>query len=287
MRRLMVHADGYGFAPGINRAIEDVLPAGFVRGVSINANFPAVQDVPGLARRFPRLSLGIHLNLSVGRPVSNPREVPSLVNGAGEFWYREFPRKALLGQICARDVEREIDAQIARLQGLGITLSHWDSHRGDHIYPPYLWVAMRCALRAGIPAMRTHRYHVVTRGRWPSLGRALDRIRRPRTLITWPARAAVSQLGREWGFRTADRAVFFESRPGCGPDRLDSWLHMLAALPRGTSEVWCHPGYPDATLRRYSTLLDQRVGEARALASPELVRSAGRCGVALIGSAEL
>jgi len=283
----MVHADGYGFAPGINRAIEDVLPAGFVRGVSINANFPAVQDVPELARRYPRLSLGIHLNLSVGRPVSDPRDVPSLVNGDGEFWYREFPRRALAGRIRAGDMEREIDAQIARLRGLGVTLTHWDSHRGDHIYPPYLWVAMRCARRAGIPAMRTHRYRLVTRGPWPVLGRARDRVRRPRTLLTWPARAAVSQLGREWGFRTADRALFFEPLPGRGPDRLESWIGLLASLPPGTSEVWCHPGYPDETLRRYSTLLDSRVGEARALGSPELIHRAARAGVALIGSADL
>jgi chitin disaccharide deacetylase len=287
MRRLMVHADGYGFAPGINRAIEEVLPAGFVQGVSINANFPATQDVTRLIRRFPRLSCGIHLNLSVGRPVSAPGEVPSLVGPGGEFWYREFPRRALRGRIRARDVAREIDAQIARLRGLGVTLSHWDSHRGDHIYPPYLWVALDRTRRAGIPAMRTHRYHVVVRHPWPALGRLRDRVRRPRTLVTWPARAAASRLGRRRGFRTADRALFFDAGAGLGPDRLDSWLHLLGTLPPGTSEVWCHPGYPDDTLRRYSTLLDRRIDEARALASPRLARCARRRGVTLIGSAEL
>ncbi len=287
MRRLIVTADGYGFAQGINRAIEDVLPAGFVRSVSVNANFPAAEQVGALAQRFPDLSIGIHLNLSVGPPVCDPHDVPSLVDGQGEFWYRAFPRKALRGRIRSRDVEREITAQIERIQGFGVTLTHWDSHRGDHVYPPYSWVAMRCARRAGIPGMRTHRYHVVVRRRRGALARARELVRRPQVLLTRPGRAAVSHLGRARGFRMADRALFFEPGAGHGPGVPGTWTHMLGALPRGTSEIWCHPGYPDETLRRYSTLLGSRAQEAEVLASPGLARRARECGVELIGFADL
>ena len=45
MRRLIVNADGFGLTNGINKAIFEVLERGFVRSVSINSTFKAVDDV--------------------------------------------------------------------------------------------------------------------------------------------------------------------------------------------------------------------------------------------------
>jgi predicted glycoside hydrolase/deacetylase ChbG (UPF0249 family) len=69
-RRLIVNADGFGFTSGNNRGILECLPAGLVRSVSVNANFPSVREVVEL-RRFPDISVGIHFDTWWGPMVSS------------------------------------------------------------------------------------------------------------------------------------------------------------------------------------------------------------------------
>lgn len=286
-RRLIVNADGFGFTYGNNRGVFEALEAGFVRSVSVNSNFPAFEETCTLAKRFPRVGIGIHFNLSVGRPVLDPRDVPSLVNDAGEFWYKDLPRRARAGLVDLHEAERELDAQIDRFRRAGIFLTHWDSHRGDHAYPPYLWAAFRSARRAGIRCMRTHHFQWITRRLPPSTVMFWHYLRQPHQVATHLFRRATVLAGHGQGFLSADRAILFEKVPGNGPEHLDTWLHLLDALPEGTFEVWCHPGYPDETLRRYATLVDSRVEETHVLSDVRLVEAAERCGVDLINFRDL
>lgn len=75
-RRLIINADGFGFTYGINRAIRECAVAGTVTSTSCVTNFPAISEVRELQDDFPHLSIGVHFNLTVGRPVLPPDRVP-------------------------------------------------------------------------------------------------------------------------------------------------------------------------------------------------------------------
>lgn len=286
MRRLIVNADGFGLSPGVNRGIEEVCAAGFVRSISVNANGVAVGELPALLRRFPDVGVGVHFNLTVGRPVLPAEEIPSLVNDRGEFLGRDFTRRAYRGRMRVEEMEAELWAQVARLRDLGATLDHWDSHQGMHVHPPFLQAAIRVARRAGIRVMRTHDYWlpVESGSRQFVVGYF---VRSPTRLVTFVARRAVMALFRAQGFRMADRAVLLGVLPGTDPWTPGTWRRLLLILPPGTSEVWCHPGYVDDDLRRAATLVESREAEVRALRDPSLLEAAREADVQVIRFADL
>src|SRR5258705_6622490 len=85
MRNLIVNADDLGWTPGVNRGIAEAHRNGIVTSASLLANGSAFEDGVRSAQELPRLGVGVHLNLSDGKPVAAAAEVPTLLNNAGEF----------------------------------------------------------------------------------------------------------------------------------------------------------------------------------------------------------
>ena len=54
---------------------------------TVMANFASAADLRELSRlASPALSVGLHLTLNAGEPVSAASQVPSLVNAEGQFY---------------------------------------------------------------------------------------------------------------------------------------------------------------------------------------------------------
>lgn len=286
-RKLIINADGFGFTFGNNRGIFECLPAGAVRSVSVNVNFPAFQETPRLLREFPEVSVGIHLDLSVGPCVSDPKDIPDLVDDKGGFLGAEFARRVRRGRVPHRQMVRELAAQMERFASAGTRPTHWDSHQNMHLYPAFFRAAVEVAQRFGICRMRTHRHHLFT-------ARGLRRLRAAAHLATHPGRAAryiyarrlMARAERE-GMRMADRLI----SPGILDDvrkfHREFWLGLFDTLPEGVSEVYCHPGYPDETLAAHALYVDERLQELKILREPPLAAEARRRGVQIISFHEV
>ena len=73
-RYLIVTADDYGASENINRGIEEGIADGIVTEVSVLTNFARChEDLKELCARHPHIGVGVHLNISTGYPVSDPR----------------------------------------------------------------------------------------------------------------------------------------------------------------------------------------------------------------------
>lgn len=135
-RQLVVNADDFGMTPGLSRGVVRAHDEGIVTSASLLANMSGFEDAVRLAATRPALSVGLHLNLTDGAPVSPVAEVSSLVNDKGELLgYRTFSLRLLAGRIVRSELEREIEAQFDRLAAAGITPSHVDGHRHIHLLP--------------------------------------------------------------------------------------------------------------------------------------------------------
>ena len=91
-------------------------------------------------------------------PVSEPRDVPSLLSG-GSF-RTHWPGVLLAltaGRIRRADVEREWEAQIARAETAGVRVTHLDSHQNLHLHPLLFPVAVALARRFRVPFVRAPR----------------------------------------------------------------------------------------------------------------------------------
>jgi len=280
MKRLIVNADGFGFTFGNNRAILEVLEHGFIRSVSVNVTFEAVKEVPVLARDFPHVSIGIHLNLSNGPSLLPPGEIPSLIGAGGLFHGDDFPRMATRGNLNRDEMKREIRAQIRRLRDYGVAVTHWESHKGRHLYPGFFEAAMETTKQEGIPATRTHEFHLVLPRGWRPLRVLAYYVQHPRFAVTHSLAAHRMRILRRAGFQMPDRRLVMDAM---GPDaccRPECWQLMLETMLDGLNVIECHPGYVDDELRKYAKLLEQRERERDLFADPHWAQRARDAGVA-------
>src|SRR5712692_800521 len=135
---LLITADDFGLCPEVDDAICLLHDQGTVLRTSLIVNTDGFDHSVDRLRRRPRLQAGIHLNLTDGRPVLPPTEVPSLVNAQGAFIggrHYGVLFRILAGRFRLAHIRAEWRAQAARAKQAGIRLSHLNSHGHLHLLP--------------------------------------------------------------------------------------------------------------------------------------------------------
>jgi chitin disaccharide deacetylase len=165
-----------------------------------------------------------------------------LVQGRSLITGQPFPGKIprLLALLLRKqlDVYAELRAQIERITAAGIRPSHLDSHKHTHVLPNVFRQVVRLAQEFHIPYVRL------------SLGSPYRR---------FAARYGVQMTDHFLGFRLT------------GSLDEQTLASTLAALPDGTTELMCHPGYLGPELAAASTRLkESRINELDALTSPRI-----------------
>ena len=275
---LIINADDFGFAPGVNRGIVEAHEAGTLSSASMMVNTPAFAAAAALAReRVPTLGVGLHLNLLAGRPLSVVRTLTNPHDGLFHS-LGTLARRALTGRVSASDVRRECDAQLAALAAQGIRITHLDSHRHTHALPGVLPAVLASARAAGV--------HIVRR--------PLD----TPTLRDAVASAKMLVLHAAWrsalrGIAPTERAIV-TCAPGFrgialqgAPDVERRLIHELNHLPRGATEIMMHPGYDDAVLASLDPYRSEREREVAALCSTAVRTRLARGDIRLVHFGEL
>jgi predicted glycoside hydrolase/deacetylase ChbG (UPF0249 family) len=277
---LIVNADGYGFTRGINRGIDEAVERGIVTSISVNSNYDGVDELPAFAQRFPRVSVGVHLNPVVGPPVADPSQIRSLLGADGEFLGGpEFTRRLLRGKIDRGELKHELRCQIERVRDMGIAISHLDSHQNRHLYPRYFGVFLELMREQRIRCMRTHAHFALAESEHARSELRGYYLRNPHRFVTHAAARAEMALARRKGAVMCDRLM---STSHTGDKAVQSlWSQMLRNVPDGWTEVYCHPAIPDDELRRYATYVDERLAEVEVMTSAETRAEVERCGIQL------
>src|SRR5690242_9834211 len=83
-KRLIINADDFGISPGVNLGIAEAAARGGISSTSLMVNLPDSADAISRARSCPRISVGLHLNLTVGDALTGPS---SLTQGSSANFY--------------------------------------------------------------------------------------------------------------------------------------------------------------------------------------------------------
>ena len=234
---------------------------------------PAAAQAVQLARRLPRLAVGLHLALVDADPVLPPSAVPDLVDRRGRF----RTNMALAGAAMfflprvRRQMRAEMRAQFEAFRTTGLKLDHVNAHKHFHLHPSILSAVIELALEFGAPVRAPVEPQEV-----------LARIESTRLGLTASALAPIARLQRarlkRAGIATPDQ-VFGLAWTG-------AMIHprfagLIGHLPEGVTEIYTHPALSSgfagsAPGYRYRE-------ELAALTSPNLGRQISGTGVALGG----
>lgn len=113
MKRLLIRADDLGFSEAVNYGIEKTAREGIIKNCGVMVNMPATGHALTL---FSDLSccLGLHCNVSVGKPLCPAAEVPTLVDENGVFHNSRAYRNAVEEFAAVEDFYKELTAQYHR-----------------------------------------------------------------------------------------------------------------------------------------------------------------------------
>lgn len=288
MKKLIINADDFGTDHWTNKGIIQCIKAGIVRSVSVLPNMPFTKEISIIAKNFPSISIGVHFNLTTGKPVLPPKKIPSLVNKNGCFWGNKFRNKLLIGHIKTADIKRELMAQVRKLSYLVPDITHFDSHQHIHLYFPIFVLSIIVAKKYKINKTRCYRRYLFVE----DLKRRSKIIfkyylNHPYRFITHNFTKILTKIANFSGIKTADRLISPEYIGNTKKYLLKTWTNIIDTLPSGVSEIYCHPGYSDSTLKKYTPHTLKKKAETEVLTSPELKKHIENSDVKIISFKEL
>jgi chitin disaccharide deacetylase len=248
-----------------------------VTAASLMVGAPAAGAAVELARRLPRLAVGLHLALVDAKPILPASAVPNLVDRRGRF----RANMALSGAAMfflphvRRQMLAEVRAQFEAFRATGLMLDHVTAHKHFLLHPSILSAILDLAAEYAAPAVRVplEPWSILARiggARRGLAAAALDR---------W-ARLQRSRLKRA-GIATPDQVFGLAWSGAMTHARLAG---LIALLPEGVTEIYTHP----ATSHDFAGAAPgyRYREELNALSSPELRRQIAAAQIASGGFAD-
>jgi predicted glycoside hydrolase/deacetylase ChbG (UPF0249 family) len=274
-KRLIVNADDYGRTPGVSRGILQAHREGIVTSTTVMVNQPGVEAQLDAALAYSELGIGLHLVFTAWRPILPPNTIPSLVDDKGRF----LDQHTVWAQADTLDLDQlraELTAQVEQFATIaGCLPDHLDCHHFVHLYPTFFRVYVDMALRFNLPLrvpFPVQKDFQRAIGTLPFLeGFPPDLVR---GMI-----ATNSALLRS--HRVAHPDHFISTFFGEEALSVRFLLNLLRAIPHGTSELMCHPGYVDLALAS-SSYRTERERELTLLTHPAVREQVAALDIELI-----
>jgi predicted glycoside hydrolase/deacetylase ChbG (UPF0249 family) len=249
---------------GVNAAVVELNRAGALTSATLMATANSFNEAVSDAKTLPSLGVGCHVVLVDGTPALPADKIPSLIDPSApnNAQFRPnlsgFLTDLLRGRISDSEIEAEATAQIQKLKAAGIAVTHVDTHKHTHMFPRVLRPLLRAALACGVKAIRNP-----FEPNWSLNATAnAGHVRKMQVRLLRSQSATFTQEVTRAGLLTTDGAIGVLAT---GTLDRQTIRNLLAAMPDGTWELVCHPGYNDAALQQERT---------RLLASREVERTA-------------
>jgi predicted glycoside hydrolase/deacetylase ChbG (UPF0249 family) len=271
-RKIIINADDFGLCDSVNRAVVWAHTQGILTSATIMANMPDARQAVELARQLPTLGVGVHLNLSEGKPVSKDPSVNCLLDTDGQFAYS--PLRLSILSVAKRKIRNaiatELAAQIQWVINNGLKPTHLDSHKHIHNFPAIFPIVCELAKSFRIPAIR-----------WPFEPKEVSHKPSPAGRVTgWPPpgeggrkRAAIIRVMAKINRR--QNPAFFKTQAVLGiahTGRINIDFLKAAVIYSfaETVEIITHPGFINGLDPGKTRLVQQRKMELDALCDKKI-----------------
>ena len=157
MLDIIFNADDFGMSKGVNAAIYKAHTEGILNSTSLMINQQFAMQAVDLAKKMPKLKVGLHINLTNEQPAAQASLIPHLTDKMGRFcngFVKLFILCFLHPKKMRQEAYVEIKAQIEKFLKTGLVLDHLDSHRHVHLIPPIFKAVKQLAQEYDVPRIR-------------------------------------------------------------------------------------------------------------------------------------
>ncbi len=257
---VILHIDDAGMHHASNLGVKEGLEQGVATSFAIMMPCPWVPEIVRYARERPGVDAGLHLTLTSEwesyrwGPLAGKSAVPGLTDPDGCLW-RSVAQ--VVPRANADEVERELRAQLERAEGMGLHITHLDSHMGTlFARPDYFDRFLKLGVEKRIPilAVGGHMTHALQENG--------DSVRQLRPLVPkiWNAGLPVIDdlHTGTYGWPPAEKT-----------QRL---VELLKSLKPGVTEILFHASVPTDDFPLVTGSSASRHADTRALVAPEVRR---------------
>ena len=114
MKKILVRADDLGYSEAFNYGLARAVKSGIVRSVGVMPNMEWAEHGVNLLKDTD-VTFTVHANICQGRPITDPKLIPSLVDENGIFKDKSLYREAKEDFVVLEEVVMEVEAQYQRL----------------------------------------------------------------------------------------------------------------------------------------------------------------------------
>lgn len=255
-RVLIIHCDDAGMSYASNQGASEALEFGLVTSASIMMPCSWVPGFAAWLKKHPGTDAGVHLTLTSEydyyrwMPVAGAAAVPGLVDAQGCL----HDNVGMVVQKATPDeLEREIRAQVDRALGMGIDVTHLDSHMGTVFATPEFFERYaKVGIEKGIPILIMGSIQ----------GTGLDQG------MAQPVRAAAEKVWAA-GLPVID-FVHTDSYDWRTTDKLPHFAEAVRAIKPGITEMIIHCTKPDDVIEVINGGRTHLYGDYTAMINPEL-----------------
>lgn len=146
--KLIINGDDFGITHACNLAIIDCFHQGVMTSASMMTNMPYAKEAAQLWKENPQLSVGLHLNLTVGYPLC--KNIKTLLKEDGTFNKKIL--NATAKEVNKEEIWIECSAQMQKFIELtGRKPDHINSHHGIEAIPGGADVLQNLAKQYDLP----------------------------------------------------------------------------------------------------------------------------------------
>ena len=277
MQKVIITADDYGMCDIVDKAIDTGIENGVITSTNVLLNMDSLENARTLRERYSNISVGIHWNVTTGKSVCDPKNIPSLVDDNGFFWpVSDFKRRYRKHLISREDLIRELEAQYTLFEECCGKADYWNTHENSALQVSAFYAFAEVAKRHNIKATRTFQ-----RVYYDKFGIGLKRELREFAVKNF-FEIWFSLIRKDFQMPSA-RVVSFDKISKLDGDYL---LNGLISDGRDNIEVVFHPAL-SAEHPYFGNISEKRVAEYRFVSSKEIKEQYAAKGIEFVNFSAL
>ena len=157
MKSLIITADDYGMSKSVNDAIEEGMERSVITSTNVMVNMPFYTGAAEVREKFPDASIGLHWNLTVGKPVTVGTAVRTITDSEGNFCKpAELLKRYRENKVSADELKLELMNQYNMFESVCGKPDYWNTHENIHMHLGIFEVFLKLAWECQMGKMRWH-----------------------------------------------------------------------------------------------------------------------------------